>query len=208
MSDSRIDRPRDEHIYVPRIEKDKKEKEKFTPIPADNAKKILFASFFSYITNLFNTFSPSKKMTGKLIDQQVLIHHLQILKNLLQKLMEADTSNSADFAYALSNTWHYILDDFENLEILERKNLGKIASFREMIQAIKNYPAGSEHRLGYYLIMQAGKNWLPFPFIEILSQLHKNHKNHLEKSILHHWIQNIDKVIADLQIKPFSEPLT
>lgn len=200
---SRIDRPRDENIYVSRIEKDKKGKEKFTNIPPDSAKKILFASFFSYLTNLFNSFSPSKKMTGRLIDQQSVIENLRLFKELLDELAKKDLSQSTDFASDLSLIWHRILDDFDNLELIERKNLGKIAPFRELIYTIKNYPESSEHRLGYYLLMQAGNDWLPFPFIEMLLELHNNYKKHGEKSTLVSWIKIIDKTISELELKPF-----
>lgn len=201
---NRIDRPRDENIYVSRIERDKKEKEKFTNIPPDSAKKILFASFFSYLTNLFNSFSPSKKMTGRLIDQQSIIANLHIFKELLEELSKKDLSQSTDFASDLSVIWHRILDDFDNLEIVERKNLSKLSPFRELIYTIKNYPESSEHHFGYYLLMQAGNDWLPFPFIEILSELHLNHKKHGDKSTLVSWIKMIDKTIGELELKAFS----
>lgn len=200
---NRIDRPRDEHIYVSRIEKDKKGKEKFTDIPPENAKKILFASFFSYLTNLFNSFSPSKKMTGRLIDQQSIIENLRLFKELLEELAKKDLSKSNEYASDLSLIWHHLLDDYENLEIIERKNLIKIVPFRELIYTIKNYPENSEHHFGYYLLMQAGNDWLPFPFIEILSELHLNHKKHGDKSTLVSWIKMIDKAIDELELKPF-----
>ena len=85
MSDRRVERterPRDEGVYSPRVQEDKKEHEKFTQISEDN-KKILVATFCSYLKKMFDAFSPSKKFAGKIVDQQSIIENLEQLKNSL-----------------------------------------------------------------------------------------------------------------------------
>jgi len=207
MSDihsDRVERHRDENVYASRIERDKKGKEKYTPLPSKEDKRVLIATFFSYLKRLFDTFSPSKKLAGKVIDHQSIIENLKIFKKLFKKLGEQDLSNSSDYAAHLSEIWTVLLEDFDNIEIIERKNLSEVARFREMMDKIKNYPPDSEHRLGYYFLQQAGKDWLPFPFIEILEKLHKEHKEDAKNSTLSMWSKLIDTVITNLQsILPF-----
>lgn len=198
----RIDRPRDEGMYVSRIEGDKKEKEKFKQIPPEE-KELMIATFFSYLKKIFDAFSPSKKLAGKVVDQRKIIEHLQKLKELLNKLGIKDLSNSSDFALELSETWSYLIEDFDTIAIIERGNLSKVSYFREMIDTIKNYPPDSEHCLGYYLLMQTGKDWLPFPFIEMLERLHKENVETPSTSTLSTWCALIDKVIEGLSSLPF-----
>ncbi len=201
----RTERPRDEGVYSSRIQEEKKEKEKFSEIPPDDEKKILFATFFSYLKKMFDSFSPSKKLAGKVIDQQAIIENLTKFKKLLEKLSKQDLSTSPEFAIELSDTWCILLEDFDQIEIMERKNLAEISTFRKMIDTVKNYPPESEHRFGYYLIQHAGKDWLPFPFLEILENLHKQYTEDPKGSVLLSWIKLIDQVTTNLKNKlPFN----
>lgn len=195
----RIDRHRDEGVYIEKIGKDKKDQEKFQDLTPDQDKKILRATFFSYLKKMFDTFSPSKNLTGKVVDYQTVFNHLEEWKKLLKKLRQEDLSRSAPFAISLSDTWCELLEDFDQVEILERKNLQNVSSFRTLMDTMKNYPPDSEHRLGYYLVQHAGKDWIPFPFIEILEKLHKDHIEKGAKSTLSNWENRVDGVIHGLK---------
>ncbi len=200
----RTERHRDEGLYIPRVENEKKEREKFSPLPPEEDEQILLATFFGYLKKIFDAFSPSKKIAGQVIDLQAIIENLKHLKRLLEQLSQKDVSKSAEFATELSDVWCSLLENFDNTEVIERKNLQEVASFREMLDTIKSYPPNSEHRFGYYLLQHAGKDWLPFPFIEILETLHKGYKGDGENSTLAKWCQLVDSVIANLQAKfPF-----
>jgi len=199
----RVDRPRDEGVYSSRIE-DKKKESKYSSKPPKETKQVLLASFFSYLKKMFDTFSPSKQHLGKVVDRQKIIEHLLEFKKLLTKLLDKDLSQSAEFASELSETWCQLLEDFDTIEVLERKNLKDVAIFRDLMNHIKNYPPESEHRFGYYLVQHAGKDWLPFPFIEILSTLYSQHQAAPQVSTLNSWQKEIDTVIAALsQQRPF-----
>lgn len=199
----RVDRPRDEGVYVSRNE-DKKKENKYSPQPPKETKQILLATFFSYLKKMFDTFSPSKQLVSKVVDQQKMIENLLHFKKLLVKLSEKDLSQSAEFASELSNTWCTLLEDFDTIEIMERKNLKDVASFREFMNSLKNYPPESEHRFGYYLVQHAGKDWLPFPFIEILAKLYTEYQTTPKTSMLSSWLKQIDTVIAGLSLhQPF-----
>ena len=195
----RVERPRDEGVYVSRLGKDKKEKQKYSKLPADQDKKLLLATFFSYLKKMFDTFSPSKKIAGKVVDIQSIVEHLEAFKKLLEKLGKQDLSSSSDFATELSDQWSLILEDFDTIEIMQRKEANKTTDFRKMMDAIKNYPPESEHRFGFYLLQHAGKDWLPFPFIEILEKLHKDHLDSAKSSTLTLWLSLINQVIENLK---------
>lgn len=197
MKSDRVDRHRDEGLYSERIQKDKQGKEKFTRIP--DTQQITFATFFNFLKNHFENFTPSKQLAGKVIDKQTTVENLHFLKNLLKNLGEKNLSTSSDFTQKLSNIWSDLLEDFDNIEISERKNLEEVSNFRQMMDKIKNFPPDSEHRLGYYLLLHAGKDWIPFPYIEILEKLHNDHVEDPKNSTLSKWFSLIDSVIASLK---------
>ncbi len=203
----RTERPRDDGVYSSRIERDKKEKGKYSKEPPNEEEKVLLATFFSYLKKMFDSFSPSKKFAGKIVDQQTIIGHLQQFKKILERLCEQDLSNSASYADELSNIWSLLLEDFDNIEVLERKNLQDVAQFREMMGKVKNYPPDSDHHFGYYLLQHAGKDWLPFPFMEMLESLHKNHIADPKTSSLTEWLNLVDIVTSNLKKHiPFKLP--
>jgi len=201
MSDyrsERVDRPRDEGLFPARIQEDKKEKQKFTDVPQQDS-KMFTATFFHCLKNLFDMFSPSRQLAGKVIDKQAATDNLKQFKQLLKHLTTKDMSSSTDFATELSELWKDLLENFDNIEILERRSLTEVAAFRETMNTIKNYPPDSEYRFGYYLLEQAGKDWLPFPFIEMLKKLYSDHQVDSKRSTLTHWIRKIDMTINHLQ---------
>jgi len=193
----RVDRHRDEGLYTDQIEKDRKEREEFSEQESEET-KILFATFFNQLKTFFGLISPSKKFAGKAIDKQEAVDHLREFKRLLKALGTTNLSNSSEYATDLSDAWCKLIDDFDNIEIIERKTLSEVSQFRETMDTIKNYPLESEHRLGYYLLEHAGKDWLPFPFIEILEALHTEHQSNTKKSTLTKWVSLIDQTIEKL----------
>ena len=200
----RVERPRDEGVYSSRIQEDKKEKGKYSEEVPDDQKKLLMATFFSYLKKMFDSFSPSKNLAGKVFDLHSIIETLQQFRELLKQLSTQDFSNDPDFVTALSKCWSQMLTEFDRLEALERKQLQELSTFRNILDEIKNYPPDSDHRLGYYLLQHAGKDWLPFPFIEMLETLHKEHIETPSASTLSQWFAQIDTVIEKLNLRlPF-----
>jgi len=210
MSDfrkGRVDRHRDEGIYVPPIEGDRKEKEGYRHLPS-NEKKILSATFFNYLKKLFGVFSGSRELGGRIVDRMAIVERLRALQELLMRLKSEDLSQSVAFASALSDLFGEMLEDLAIVTIMERKELKKSSGMRELVEAIKRYPQSEEeHPLGFYLMEHAGKDWIPFPYIELLSNLYKEHQKSPEKSALTKWNALFEEVIENLKgINLFKEP--
>jgi hypothetical protein len=202
MVDRRVDkveRPRDEGVHVSPIVEEKKGKQNFSDLPQQRSEKLLMATFFAYIKKIFEKFSPSKKIAGKVVDIQGIIEHIQSFRKILEKLTAQNLSSSSEYAKQLSDAWVTLSDDLDQIQIMHRKDESKTDSFRKMIDAIKHFPKNSEHRFGYYLLQHAGKDWLPFPFIEILEALHQNHLEDPKSSTLNSWFHLFDEVIKNLK---------
>lgn len=200
----RIDKPRDEGVESSRVEADKKEKTPYVQLSNSSAKRILAATLVNTLKNLFNAFSPvgeEKSLANRIIDQQTILETLSKFKKLLSNLGEEDLSQNALFAQSLSEQWLKIKEDFNKIQIIERKGSNKVASFRRVIDAINHYPQHVDHSFGYYLLEQAGRDWLPFPFIEILLTLHLEYQKKRETSSLRHWIFLIEEVEKEIRGK-------
>jgi hypothetical protein len=202
MSDfrkGRIDRHRDEGIYVPPIEGDRKEKEGYRHLPSSE-KKILSATFFNYLKKLFGVFSGSRELGGRIVDRMAIVDRLRALQGLLMRLMSEDLSQSVSYASEFSDLFGETLEDLAIVTIMERKELKKSSGMRELVDAIKHYPKNEEeHPLGFYLMEHAGKDWIPFPFINQLSSLYEEHQKAPDKSTLTQWDRLFDEVIENLK---------
>lgn len=195
----RVDRHRDEGIYVPPIEGDRKEKEPYRQLPPGE-KKILSATFFSYLKKLFNVFSDSRELGGRIVDRMAIVDRLRALQQLLARLQSEDLSQSIAFASELSDLFGEALEDLAIVTIMERKELKKSSGMRQLVEAIKRYPKSEdEHPLGFYLMEHAGKDWIPFPFIDQLASLYKEHQENPSKSTLRQWDHLFEEVVKNLK---------
>ena len=106
-----------------------------------------------------------------------LLNTLHAFKNLLETLMTTNKCSDPSFAEALALHWHTIIQHPSQL--------------RALIEPINHYPANTEHSLGYYLTQIRGEEWLPFPFITLLTNLHEEALLNPFKCTLGAWIKII-----------------
>lgn len=208
MSDiekGRINRPRDEGVFVSRVESEKKDKTPFVQLSTTGgSKRLLVATFLNSLKRLFDALSSSEEegnLSGKIIEQQTVLETLLAFKNLLLSLCKEDFSQNATFAQELSDHWIKLQDDFEKLHLSERKGSPKVAIFRRFLDQLNHYPEKADHSLGYYLLEHSGKDWLPFPFIEMLLGLHNDYKLKGESSTLSQWIRHIEELSQEIRGK-------
>jgi hypothetical protein len=121
--------------------------------------------------------------------------HLQKFKALLETLKKEDRSQDAKFLQDLAATWQNLLEDL--LELDKGSGYDKL---KALINAIQNYPASAPHTLGYYLSDPSAKSWIPFPFMELIQKIHKDHELNKALSKLSEWVNHIDEIVAHLQV--------
>jgi len=125
---------------------------------------------------------------------------LESFKSLFQKLMIENISHDYLFADALSKNWHLLLKIIQSNE--KRRSLPKHLSLLQLfIKTVQNYPENTEHTLGFYLSEYTGEKWIPFPFMDLLLNLHEDALLKKNKSILNNWVLSISTIISDLRIK-------
>ncbi|MFZ4772399.1 MAG: hypothetical protein ACOYK9_00200 [Chlamydiia bacterium] len=104
---------------------------------------------------------------------QRVIDSLREFLAIFKKLESVDLSADWRYCEKLSKSW---------MEVKESLSEGSFPtiSLQELVQSIEHYPEKGDHSLGYYLSLHAGEEWIPFPFMEILRNLHEN-KPEIEK---------------------------
>jgi hypothetical protein len=120
--------------------------------------------------------------------------HLALFKATFETLKIEDHSQDIAFLNRLSLLWHQLLEDVLRF----RRKTPLADQMHAFIKSIKSYPANQEHSLAYYLSEYAGQKWLPFPYMEMLQQLWREHQKNLESSNLYQWSEDLEKMIQIL----------
>ncbi|NGX32738.1 MAG: hypothetical protein K1060chlam4_00788, partial [Candidatus Anoxychlamydiales bacterium] len=88
--------------------------------------------------------------------------------------------------------WMKFLKDYDYYVLKNEKATNLI---KKIIDEINEYPKNSEFTLGYYISEFAGYSWVPFPYMEMLQNLHLEDKKDPINSHLSHWISIIDELL-------------
>lgn len=125
------------------------------------------------------------------ISRQHILEDLLALKKILQILANEDESHNPEFIQQLSEVWHNLSDDCIQIESDEKN----IFTF---VQKMESYPPNEDPSLGFYLREYVGKEWLPFPFMNILQRLHEERQQHPQESELNQWMTSLNTLISSL----------
>jgi hypothetical protein len=167
-------------LGVSPLEKEKRQKDEILKIDTD---ALLYSAFIILLKQFRTSFASNPSLDSTL--EQEIHEALVALRKLLQILTCEDQSHNPEYTELLSTTWHDLMQS-------QIKNFPELASLKE---DLNNYPASEEHSLGFYLAADTGKEWHPFPFMEMLHQLHLQHRNNPAGSELHHWIELLDRIL-------------
>jgi len=193
--------PSKDWLTVQRTEKLKADKENLEELAKKNPRALLMACLCAYVrkTALFLASRPLAGQKSALANELEL--ELSAFKKALVQLTIEDASRDPNYAQHLSQAWHQLFDSVNLVEFLERKKSDVLTQLKTLIATFENYPTGQEHSLGYYMTEFAGKEWLPFPFMEQLHRLYEDHLTHKKESQLSHWISAIDLILSNLMKK-------
>ena len=183
------------------IEKDKKENKDYNETPEElweneQARSVLITTLFSTIKKLINKLGTSSDL--ELTNPDLLKKDLESIRDLLQSLSHNDQSHNPEFLYNLSELWHGLLSDFGNVDISSKDNLSIAHKISALSTDILNFPPEEDHSLGYYLTEHAGREWIPFPLMDLLQDLHRENQKDPENSKLNFWIAALNNIIDDL----------
>lgn len=181
-------------IIVNRVEQNKS-KDSFSQFPAD----LTYPNLASILVSFFKKFTMHFSFKNK-ISTIALKQDLLELKQLFILLSIEDLSHQLEFIQKLSLLWHKIIEDCNPISISLSKGSDFLKKIADFIQIINHFPAKEDHSLGYYLHEHVGEKWVPFPFMELLQELHTDYQKTQDKSYLANWIKILSLILEELPL--------
>ncbi len=182
-----------EKYRVAEIQKDKEARDASEGTePFRDKKRSAFVAYAILVLQKFlELFKGSTEQGLSASAEKDVIGHLAQLRAALETLKMEDRSQDSLFLNKLTELWHQILEDSYSF----RRHTLLSAKIRSFIKTFQHYPGHQQHSLGYYLTEYAGQKWLPFPYMEMIRQLHAAHKKNQENSQLSVWSKEIEEII-------------
>ena len=118
----------------------------------------------------------------------------------LSILTQRDESYNPIFTQQLTELWHKLMDDCNSIPSLLGNSSETLKDIKSFIAHLSSYPLGADHSLNYYFNAYAGKDWIPFPFMQILYDLHQEHQIDPTTSHLTQWLSHIDAILSEQTI--------
>jgi hypothetical protein len=188
-------------IIVNPIEKERREKDKGYQSLHHSSRPQVFAALISYFKKILSTLGSKGKFPTHLFDQKRLVENVIAFRKLLLTLAKEDVSHNPDFTEQLGQLWHNLMDDCNSLEPSQSFLPETNNKLKFFISQIQNFPPGADHTLGYYFTEYAGNDWIPFPFMELLRDLHDEYHASPPISVLQNWISLLNDILSSAGIK-------
>ena len=180
-------------IFISPLEKDKRQKEEMDPRFKKSINQT-FSILASYFQKLVDIVEPETDAHNTSTLQKTL-EDLKAFRKLLVSLTGEDCSHNPIFNQQLSELWHKLQDDCNCLPSKEGYSLTTLTKLNFFLCQIQNFPIGSEHTLGYYFSRNVGNEWIPFPCMKLLQELHEEFIKGPTHSTLHNWVLLIDDIL-------------
>ena len=180
-----------EHVRIPEVKEATEERERKKPLVQKPVSKKLFVylSFLKILSNLLNAFT---KKSAKGLGGTPLHKEILTIKKSLSSLKEKNLCQDPEYLNYFAFVWMKFLKDYDYYVLKNEKATNLI---KKIIDEINEYPKNSEFTLGYYISEFAGYSWVPFPYMEMLQNLHLEDKKDPINSHLSHWISIIDELL-------------
>lgn len=183
-----------EGYKVEPIQEDKRYKEQPPEETSESQSSLLFASFLWFINRFLRLFSArSARGLAKDLEQEIR-SRLLLLKAAFETMKKEDRSQDSDLLAKVSDLWRDLIEDSQRFDRAPQFQ----SLFQTTLHAIASFPEGQIHNLGYYLEEYHGARWLPFPFMELVFKLHREHQEQPSGSHLQQWTQNLDHLVRSL----------
>lgn len=161
--------------------------------PPENGEKPGFSAFVLLLMDKVLDYVKQSINKGLSVASETEVREtLLLFKAALETMMKEDRSQDAPFLKRVSQLWQKTLE--QSLNLKASSPLGR--QLRAFIKEIETYPENEEHTFGYYLDEYAGLQWLPFPYMELILKLHRQHEADPGSSLLARWAALIGEMLG------------
>ncbi|MBS3905002.1 MAG: hypothetical protein KGZ39_06725 [Simkania sp.] len=159
-----------------------------------NSKLFALTAATLYLKKFLDHFIAVAKSLTTSINTDKALQDLLAFKNILSELHKEDKSHDPEFTQRLSIIWQKLYENCSGLEDKIKHADELTASIMLLVKEIHHFPPGEEFTLGYYLTEHAGQDWIPFPFMNMLMDLHEESLASPATSQLSQWIRKINEI--------------
>ncbi len=168
----------------PSKQKDSKQTPSEEPRPGFAAFVFLVAQqLLDFLKELIN-----KKLYSA--EHEDIAYALRSLKITFEIMSEEDKSQDSAFLKSIARLWHILLKE----HLKDKTDSLLNANVEALIKHVQSEPKHHEHSLGHYLETSENMHWIPFPYMELIHDLYRQHKADPQSSLLTAWIHLIDKI--------------
>ena len=114
---------------------------------------------------------------------QQLKHTLLAFQTILENMMQEDKSQDFAFLKSAAQCWKTLLKETSQLP----NNTPSHQAKSLLIQSIQSEPKYNERSFGFYLEQSEKMRWIPFPYADLVNDLHRQYKIGPSSSLLYYW---------------------
>lgn len=173
-----------------KIEKNKADKEGFKGPPERKGLEV-FAKILQVCKTMVSTLTDFVEKQSTSSIERFIKRDLEEMKKAFNDLKKIDCSQDMQYISHLSDLWHQFKEDARHF----KKDPLIFPLTQDWINKVKHYPEKEKHSLGFYLEEYAGHKWLPFPYMEMLKDLHLEHQRDPDNSTLTQWTNALTEII-------------
>ncbi len=183
-------------LYLAQIQKDKEKNGGDEVISNPRSKFFALVASTLYLKKFIDNFTNIAKSLSSSINTEKTLNDLSGFKKILDELCLEDKSHDPEFTKRLSLLWQKVYENCSGLE-LKAEHLDHLSvEILNFIKDVDLYPPGEDFTLGYYLTEHAGQDWIPFPFMKMLSTLHEDFLASPTSAQLGLWIRKLNEILG------------
>lgn len=177
------------------LKRQNKDTDESSVLPND---ALLIAAFCIRIKRMFSYLVAhrSLKQIVRIAQSCDLSIYLKQFRDNLFQLSQEDLSFDPTFMHDLAESWHALIEASHLIELLDRNQRPETDELKKLLKTIAEHPPKTEQSFGLYMTDFIGEKWLPFPFIELLHELHASFQTNPQNNPLISWIQDLDHLIT------------
>lgn len=178
-------------LYLAQLQRLRDNEHQEETIQNPNSKIFHFATALLCLKKFIHECTQGLQQRSPSLSTQKALTDLMAFKNILEELGKVDKSHDPSFTHRLSQLWQKLYENCEGLALQTDPLTDQILLF---VNQVAHFPPGEDHTLGYYLTEHAGQDWIPFPFMHLLADLHEEFQTSSTTSQLGTWIRALSEI--------------
>jgi len=191
-----------EALYLEQMQRAREGSQGEETLQNPSSKLFHYAAAVFCLKKFLGEFTENSKMRASSMNKEKTLEDLVAFKNVLEELGHFDKSHDPEFTHRLSLVWQNLYENCIGVDEKAAQTDIVVSQILSFVGEIAHFPPGEDYTLGFYLAEHAGQDWIPFPFMNLLAELHEGFQTAPDTGQLALWIQKLEEIIGS-QRNPF-----